>query len=309
MKNRFSVILATYNRYEYLRLAIDSVLSQTFKDYEIIVVDDGSTDGTMEKLKSQYGMRIHAVRQLNQGPERAYGLGASFANGEYLAFLDSDDFFLPHTLATYDKIIRALNSPPVILGSMFYLWEGQNALPIASDVDAIEVLKYRDFLSKDVRIGLSQSRIVLQKSVFEEVARAQGDTSRPYIMNDYRLMLLLGSYGPCVITKRPITVVFRQHEAQMTKKVEKIVEGVLELIRGVRGGPDSQGLSGQFIRYAYLGGPVLEWSEKAFRSHRTGIAFRLVMHGWPMLAAATIRKIWVRFHPTAARLILPHDKP
>ena len=111
MKFRFSVVMPVYNRAKYLRQAIDSVLSQTFTDYELIAVDDGSTDDSPEILKS-YGNRITVVRQPNQGPEVARNTGAALAQGEYLAFLDSDDIFSPHVLETYDRIIRAFDSPP-----------------------------------------------------------------------------------------------------------------------------------------------------------------------------------------------------
>ncbi len=111
MQRRFSVVIAAYNRENYIRQTIDSVLSQTFIDYEIIVVDDGSTDRTGEVLQT-YGDRIKYVRQTNQGSEATFRKGASLATGEYLAFLDSDDLFMPCALATYDAIIRDLDSPP-----------------------------------------------------------------------------------------------------------------------------------------------------------------------------------------------------
>jgi len=94
MKNkRFSVLIPVYNRDVYVRECIDSIFSQTFKDYEIIAIDDGSTDGTLEVLQS-YGEQIKVLSQTNQGPEVARNLGASQASGEYLVFLDSDDFML-----------------------------------------------------------------------------------------------------------------------------------------------------------------------------------------------------------------------
>src|ERR1700733_5357754 len=119
MATRFSVLIPTYNREEYLRQAIDSVLAQSFTDYEIFVIDDGSTDHTPELLRS-YGNRIRVLRQQNQGPEAARNRPAAQASGEYLAFLDSDDLLLPCALEVYDRIIRTLDAPPLVIGSMIY---------------------------------------------------------------------------------------------------------------------------------------------------------------------------------------------
>ncbi len=94
-----SVIIPTFNRREYVQEAIDSVLAQTYTDYEIIVIDDGSTDGTGEALRERYGNRVIYEWQENQGESVARNRGIALAQGEYIAFLDSDDLWLPEKLA------------------------------------------------------------------------------------------------------------------------------------------------------------------------------------------------------------------
>lgn len=108
---RVSVIIPTYNRKDYVQEAIDSVLAQTYTDYEIIVVDDGSTDGTGEALQARYGDRIRYVWQENQGESVARNRGIEMARGEYVAFLDSDDMWLPEKL---EKQIAFLSENPEI---------------------------------------------------------------------------------------------------------------------------------------------------------------------------------------------------
>lgn len=93
-----SVIIPTFNRHAYLREAVDSVLAQTFTDYEVIVVDDGSTDGTGDVIRARYGDRVRYIRQENQGRSAARNNGAAAARGEYAAFLDDDDLWLPAKL-------------------------------------------------------------------------------------------------------------------------------------------------------------------------------------------------------------------
>jgi glycosyltransferase involved in cell wall biosynthesis len=92
-----SVIIPTYNRASLIGAAIESVLNQTFKNVEIVVVDDGSTDDTQGALKP-YGGKIVSLVSENSGPAHARNVGMKAASGKYIAFLDSDDLYLPHKL-------------------------------------------------------------------------------------------------------------------------------------------------------------------------------------------------------------------
>ena len=237
----------------------------------------------------------------------AYKTGASQATGEYLAFLDSDDYFLPNALATYDKIITALDSPPMLIGAMqrFVQNEDIKIDPGALDGE-IEVFKYRDYLSKDLSIGMAQSRIVMKKTLFE---LAQKDTGIPRArnMNDYRLVLRAGIYGPCVIATRPITLAYRHHETQSSKNIEKMCQGVLYLIDMVRCGETAAGRSRRFDRYAYLGGVVNEWTGKAYRAKLNGMVLKILVKGWPMAAAALARKVLLAFHRPSVPLVIAND--
>ena len=94
----FSIIIATYNRSTILRSAIDSVLGQTFSEFELIVVDDGSSDSTSELLSEISDSRLHHFHQHNLGVSAARNAGALKASGTYLIFLDADDQMGPNYL-------------------------------------------------------------------------------------------------------------------------------------------------------------------------------------------------------------------
>ncbi len=94
---KVSVVVATYNRANLLPRTIDSVLRQKFKDYELIVVDDGSTDSTREILK-RYGERLRFIHQANRGPSAARNLGVRHARAPWIAIQDSDDLCSPNYL-------------------------------------------------------------------------------------------------------------------------------------------------------------------------------------------------------------------
>ena len=106
MSVKVSVILPVYNASDYLHQCMDSIVGQTLKDIEIICVDDGSTDNSLDILKEyeQKDKRVKVIQQKNAGAGAARNNGLSIATGEYLSFLDSDDFFEPDMLEkAYEK--------------------------------------------------------------------------------------------------------------------------------------------------------------------------------------------------------------
>ena len=95
----FSVVIPSYNRASLIRRSIDSVLSQSVTDFEIIIVDDGSTDNTEEVIKTIGDPRVVYLKQENKGATAARNNGVRHAKGDYVSFLDSDDVWYPTTLA------------------------------------------------------------------------------------------------------------------------------------------------------------------------------------------------------------------
>jgi glycosyltransferase involved in cell wall biosynthesis len=107
MSPKISVIIPTYNRASKVRSAVESVLAQAISDLEIIVVDDGSTDGTAHILRETYGGRIRYFAQANQGQSVARNKGLEEARGEWIAFLDSDDLWEKDKLELQFKALEA----------------------------------------------------------------------------------------------------------------------------------------------------------------------------------------------------------
>lgn len=102
----FSVILPTFNRRRFLEKAVMSILEQTFKNFELIVIDDGSCDGTDKLMSSFKDKRITYVYQKNQGVARARNIGIKLSKGIYIAFLDSDDFWKQEKLEKTTQYIE-----------------------------------------------------------------------------------------------------------------------------------------------------------------------------------------------------------
>lgn len=116
---RVSVIIATYNAARFLEAAIESVLTQTYKHYEVIVVDDGSTDNT-PAIVAKFGKQCTYLWQANAGPSSARNHGISNSRGEVIAFLDADDAWLPNKLEA--QVERLTERPEVgLLDTAYYL--------------------------------------------------------------------------------------------------------------------------------------------------------------------------------------------
>ena len=102
----FSVVIPLYNKQNYIKETIKSVLNQTFQNFEIVVVNDGSKDDSIKIIESIQDYRIKLVHQENSGVSVARNMGIKEANAKYIAFLDADDLWLPEFLQTIYELIQ-----------------------------------------------------------------------------------------------------------------------------------------------------------------------------------------------------------
>lgn len=112
MQQNISIIMPTYNRAHCIGRAIESVLKQTWKNWELIIVDDGSTDNTtfiVEKYKQQIGPQLYYYKKVNEGVSKARNIAIKRSRGGLIAFLDSDDYYYPHKL---ERQVQALDNNP-----------------------------------------------------------------------------------------------------------------------------------------------------------------------------------------------------
>lgn len=105
-KVKYSVVIPLYNKGIHIADTLESVLAQTFQDFEVLVVDDGSTDDSLSRAESISSPKIQIFRQKNQGVSVARNVGIENAKGEYIAFLDADDMWHPEYLETIDRLVQ-----------------------------------------------------------------------------------------------------------------------------------------------------------------------------------------------------------
>lgn len=167
----FSIVIATYNYGHLIERAIDSALKQTYQDFELIVVDDGSSDDTRERLE-RYGDRVRYFFQENNGQSAACNRGADLAQGAYICILDADDEYLPDALEKFAATIAQhdlIDTPALIYGGYISISEDGKAhsKPAANPVGSTEAL-FAQFLRKRLR-GVQNCSTAVSKHVFARV--------------------------------------------------------------------------------------------------------------------------------------------
>lgn len=161
-----SVIIPTYNCDKYIRETINSVLCQTYKDFEVIVVDDGSTDGTRDIIERSFpNVRYHYT--LNQGVSRARNYGIRKAQGEFVAFLDADDFWLPEKLEKQIKVLEA--DPDLMMVFTDILYFNENGTDTNQYSNRERLMKGDVVTNIFLKSGVGTSSVMVRKSVFEKI--------------------------------------------------------------------------------------------------------------------------------------------
>lgn len=165
-----SVIIPTYNRTNYITQAINSVLRQTYMNFEIIVVDDGSIDNTKEIVASYVSGILKYVFQENSGPSAARNMGIRLARGEYIAFLDSDDLWDPQKLEIQTAMFRDDPALGIVFSNVRYV-DGNDK--IIRDSIAQKGYEFSgDYIKETLEIRFpfpSSSAVMIKKEVVEEV--------------------------------------------------------------------------------------------------------------------------------------------
>jgi glycosyltransferase involved in cell wall biosynthesis len=141
----FSIIIPTYNREKEISRALNSVLTQTFQDFEIIVVDDGSTDNTESVVLSFNDIRIKYIKQDNSGATAARNYGIRNSSGQYIAFLDSDDMWYPTFLEEHKAKYEEDNELCVTYSNLNIINEKGEVFPFSKPL-GLEGYVYRDVL-------------------------------------------------------------------------------------------------------------------------------------------------------------------
>jgi glycosyltransferase involved in cell wall biosynthesis len=167
----FSVVIPLYNKENYIKQTLESVLSQTFQDFEIVVVDDGSTDNGVEVVKSLSDDRIILHQQLNKGASSARNYGVEVSSSPWVALLDADDIWYKDHLFQFQQTIKTLPKAEVISNAYeIQLSSTYIKLPVYSCTLDSQISYVQDYFSCSLIDSLFwTSSIAFKKNVFLEV--------------------------------------------------------------------------------------------------------------------------------------------
>ncbi len=204
-----SVIIPTYNRGWILEKAIDSVLVQEFNDFELIVVDDGSIDNT-EEILNNYGNQINVIHQDNQGVSAARNLGIKSASGRYIAFLDSDDTWLPKKLTIQSDFFTSKPDALICQTGETWIRNGKQINP----KNRHKKLSGMIFEQSLALCLVSPSAVMIDQHLFEQVGLF--DENLP-ACEDYDLWLRITFRFPVYLIDTPMVIKHGGHDDQLSK--------------------------------------------------------------------------------------------
>ena len=211
---KISVIIPTFNRLDLLKRAIDSVLNQSIKPYDIIVVDDGSTDDTSEMIQQKY-KSINLIQQKNSGVSTARNNGIKNAQGDWIALLDSDDEWEKNKLE--EQVNKLTDNPKYEFCHTNEIWI-RNGIRVNQKK---RHKKYGGFIfDKCLDIcRISPSSVLFNKNILNHVGWF--DEKLP-VCEDYDLWLRITADYEILFIDKPLIVKYGGHNDQLSNSVEAI---------------------------------------------------------------------------------------
>lgn len=212
MTELVSIIIPTFNRSTVVLRAINSVLNQTYKNFELIVVDDGSTDDTELQLQTLIADNsIQFFKKANGGVASARNFGVSKARGSWFAFLDSDDEWLPHKLQEQMTFLKDKTHLSIVYGEEIWMRNG-----VRVNQKKIHQ-KFGGWIFEKCieQCFIAPSSVLIAKKLFEEI---KGFDENFVVCEDYDLWLKISSRYEIGLIEQPLIVKYGGHEDQLSTK-------------------------------------------------------------------------------------------
>jgi hypothetical protein len=198
----FDIVMPLFNKEIYVARTIEGVLEQTYNDWRLVVVDDGSTDGSVAALERFSDPRITIIRQSNAGPGEARNSGIRAGSADWISFLDADDLWLPRHLEALEEIRRLFPSASLI-GTAYRQWPGGDVSVLPLEKGDIRLVRYFHEASR------GRAPFFTSSAAFSRRAIAEVGLLEPVVVGDeMELWARLALHGP-VAASTEETVLYR----------------------------------------------------------------------------------------------------
>ena len=200
MNPRFSIIVPLYNKAPYVRKALDSIISQTFTDWECIIVDDGSTDGSVDVVREMKveDRRLKILTQSNSGVAAARNKGVAVSHGDYVAFLDADDWWKANYLEEIDELILEYPDAGIYCSNYIYYKPGKTHVALSLPRGYIDYPKaYYEGSAMPVWTGAT----CMPRKVFDEMG---GFPVGIKLGEDFLLWVKTALHHPVAFSEKPL---------------------------------------------------------------------------------------------------------
>lgn len=222
----FSVIIPLYNKDEFIEKTIQSVFDQTFQDFEIIVINDGSTDKSEEKVLNFNDKRIQYFSKTNEGVSVARNFGINKANSNFITFLDADDYWYPNFLAVMHEAISSFPEQKVFSGAI-EIETSKKTFPAEYSIIKTKKFQIVDYFKASRKESIIfTSCAVFNKSIFEEIGNFDPEIKSN---QDTDLWIRIGLFYPVVFTGKILSRYV--YDANSLSKNNKFLNAKLNFIK------------------------------------------------------------------------------
>ena len=199
----FSVIIPLYNKAPYVAKAIESVLGQTYRDFEVIVIDDGSTDQSLEVAKTFENKSITIISQPNSGVSTARNNGVKLAKHPYICFLDADDWWHPTFLEEMKRLITDFPDAGIYGSGYYIVKNGQERIAPIGVPQGFErgIIDYCEVYAKTLCMPLTSISVVIPKHIFDE---EKGFKSQLKFGEDFDLWIRIALKHKVILVNKPL---------------------------------------------------------------------------------------------------------
>lgn len=293
-----SIVLPVYNAERFLRSTVQMVLAQTCGDWELIAVDDGSTDGTPALLQqfAQENARIQVVSQANGGcaSARNTGLAHISSDAEYVIFLDHDDLWEPDALDTLRKVARACQEAVAVIGAMaevqdveadalFCALQRKSTQYYATSLEAVPTSSFDTVLFADMAVlncAITMGQVLIRRDALDKTGTLN---LKCVPCDDWELYLRLGMLGP--MTKTTQTVIYwRSHATNTSNNRQRMYEAELSVRHCMLARPDLAPEQRRMVRNGFqlarkrIAVQKCGYARENWKRKRFGEAFRQLLY-------------------------------